>query len=209
MRDVLSAVLVFFCGHDPAQASALELWHHDARITTDMTLVDGAYGPNAQPFESISHETYLPRGVGLPGLAWQRFPRRALHDRAHSRAGRREPGRKQGEDASESAGDEGGDALHAPLRVNWQPDAGVDHIAGAFLPLLRRALAPETHETMRSDEQVVRLDAITADIAHAVPAFIEQFECMQHLRELSLRSLGLHRLESKPRFASICHRVFA
>jgi hypothetical protein len=55
-----------------AQASALELWHHDARITTDMTLVDGAYGPNAQPFESISHETYLPRGVGLPGLAWQR-----------------------------------------------------------------------------------------------------------------------------------------
>jgi hypothetical protein len=72
VADAFSAVLVVFCGHAAGAASALELWHHDARVTTDMTLVDGAYGPGAQDFESISHETYLPRGVGLPGLAWQR-----------------------------------------------------------------------------------------------------------------------------------------
>lgn len=72
LHDRLTSVLVVFCGHVPGQAGALELWHHDPRITTDMTLVDGAYGPGAQAFEAISQETYLPRGVGLPGLAWQR-----------------------------------------------------------------------------------------------------------------------------------------
>ena len=72
LHDRLTSVLVVFCGHVPGQSGALELWHHDPRITTDMTLVDGAYGDDTQHFEAISQQTYLPRGVGLPGLAWQR-----------------------------------------------------------------------------------------------------------------------------------------
>lgn len=68
----LRAVLVLYAAHAAGAASALELWHRDARVTTDLTLVDGAYGDNAASFESISHDTTLPRGVGLPGLALQR-----------------------------------------------------------------------------------------------------------------------------------------
>lgn len=68
----LKAVLVLFGGHDGAVPGGLELWHHNARLTTDMTLIDGVYGANADPFEAASRETFLPRGVGLPGRAWQR-----------------------------------------------------------------------------------------------------------------------------------------
>ncbi|MEO8296763.1 MAG: GAF domain-containing protein [Burkholderiales bacterium] len=71
-QDALRAVLVLFCGHDTEHAAALELWHQDARVSSDMTLVDGAYGPTHPGFEAVSRETYLPRGVGLPGRAWQR-----------------------------------------------------------------------------------------------------------------------------------------
>ena len=70
--DALRAVLVFFCGEDQAHAGAIELWHNDPRVTSDMTLVDGYYGTTPQAFESITRDTFLPRGVGLPGLAWQR-----------------------------------------------------------------------------------------------------------------------------------------
>jgi len=73
VRDCLGSVLVIFCGADSDAASGLELWQHDARITSDMRLVDGAFfGAHAQAFEAASRDTYLPRGVGLPGLAWQR-----------------------------------------------------------------------------------------------------------------------------------------
>jgi hypothetical protein len=72
LSDVLSAVLVFFCGDPEAHAGAIELWHNDPRVASDMTLVDGYYGTTSPAFESISHDTYLPRGSGLPGLAWQR-----------------------------------------------------------------------------------------------------------------------------------------
>lgn len=68
----LRAVLVLYAAHGAQAASALELWHRDARVTTDLTLVAGAYGDNAASFESVSHDTTLPRGVGLPGLALQR-----------------------------------------------------------------------------------------------------------------------------------------
>lgn len=80
--DRIAAVLVLFCSHHPTRAAALELWHHDARVTTDMTLADGAYGDSAESFEAISHDTYLPRGVGLPGLAWQRGESVLLDDLA-------------------------------------------------------------------------------------------------------------------------------
>lgn len=71
-RDKLTAVLVIFCSHGEAAAAAMELWHNNAHIATDMTLVAGAYGPHGAAFETISHETSLPRGVGLPGQVWRR-----------------------------------------------------------------------------------------------------------------------------------------
>jgi len=69
--EVLNAVVVFFCGGDDAQTGAIELWRNDPRISTDMTLVDGYYGATAAAFLSASRETSLPRGAGLPGMAWQ------------------------------------------------------------------------------------------------------------------------------------------
>jgi hypothetical protein len=71
-RDKLTAVLVIFCSHADGVAAAMELWHNNAHIATDMTLVGGAYGPHAAALESISHQTSLPRGAGLPGQAWRR-----------------------------------------------------------------------------------------------------------------------------------------
>jgi hypothetical protein len=66
------AVLVFYVGGDPSLAGALELWHNDPRITGDMTLLDGCYGASARALEEASQGASLPRGVGLPGMAWQR-----------------------------------------------------------------------------------------------------------------------------------------
>lgn len=69
----LKAVVVLFCGGvGDAAAGAVELWRNDPRITTDLTLVDGYYGATAEAFVAASRETFLPRGSGLPGLAWQR-----------------------------------------------------------------------------------------------------------------------------------------
>jgi hypothetical protein len=72
VEGALTAVLVFFCGSDPEQAGAIELWRNDARVSSDMTLVDGYYSAGASALAVISHDAYLPRGSGLPGLAWQR-----------------------------------------------------------------------------------------------------------------------------------------
>ncbi|RZI85692.1 MAG: GAF domain-containing protein [Rubrivivax sp.] len=69
----LKAVLVLFCGSDEARAGGIELWHNNPRITSDMTLVDGFYGTaTSDAFAALSKDTFLPRGTGLPGLAWQR-----------------------------------------------------------------------------------------------------------------------------------------
>lgn len=68
----LTAVLVFFCGNTQAHAGAVELWHNEPRVTGDLTLVDGYYGNNGADLEALSRDAYLPKGSGLPGLAWQR-----------------------------------------------------------------------------------------------------------------------------------------
>lgn len=68
----LLAVLVLFCGDVAAHAGAIELWHNDPRVSSDMTLVDGYYGTSPAALEALSRDTFLPRGTGLPGLAWQR-----------------------------------------------------------------------------------------------------------------------------------------
>jgi hypothetical protein len=51
----------------------VELWRHNARVSSDMTLVDGYFGGQAaQGFAAISRDTFLARGTGLPGMAWQK-----------------------------------------------------------------------------------------------------------------------------------------
>lgn len=68
----MTAVVVFFCGGDGSRDGAVELWRNKARVTSDMTLVDGYYGGAAEGFEAVTRDTYLPRGSGLPGMAWQK-----------------------------------------------------------------------------------------------------------------------------------------
>ena len=72
VADRLTAVVVLFCGHAGEHSGAIELWRNDPRVTTDMTLRDGVYGAGDAAFEAASRQTFLPRGSGLPGLAWQR-----------------------------------------------------------------------------------------------------------------------------------------
>jgi hypothetical protein len=72
VANKLTAVLVLFGSDDQACTGAMELWRNDPRITSDMTLLDGYYGGMPAAFEQVSRDTYLPRGTGLPGLAWQR-----------------------------------------------------------------------------------------------------------------------------------------
>lgn len=82
--DHLNAVLVFFCGDAETSAGAMELWSNDARVSTDMTLVDGHFGAGGQDLEALSRDAYLPRGAGLPGMAWQRGAAVLIDDLAQS-----------------------------------------------------------------------------------------------------------------------------
>lgn len=68
--DVLTSVLVIFCGDDEAHAGAIELWRNDPAMSKDMTLVDGYYGHTGEAFEYSSRRTAFRRGHGLPGMAW-------------------------------------------------------------------------------------------------------------------------------------------
>jgi hypothetical protein len=70
--DLLKAVVVLFCGDVDGQSGAIEVWHNDPRITSDLTLLDGVYGTQDASFEAASRDTFLPRGMGLPGAAWQK-----------------------------------------------------------------------------------------------------------------------------------------
>ncbi len=112
------------------QASALELWHHNARVTSDMTLADGAYGTGAQSFEAISRDTYLPRGVGLPGLAWQRGAAVLLEDLASA------PGRFLRAETAADAGLLRG--LAVPVGARADDGHVVTFLASAALPLAQR-----------------------------------------------------------------------
>jgi hypothetical protein len=69
--DLLKAVVVLFCGDVDGQSGGIEVWRNDPRATTDLKLLDGVYGANDVAFEVASREASLPRGAGLPGLAWQ------------------------------------------------------------------------------------------------------------------------------------------
>lgn len=82
--DALDSVLVFFCGDDAGHAGAIELWGNDPRVTGDMTLIDGYFGGDAETLEDASRDTWLPRGSGLPGLAWQQGSAVMIDDLAQS-----------------------------------------------------------------------------------------------------------------------------
>ena len=72
--DLLTSVLVIFCGDDEAHAGAIELWRNDPAASKDMTLDDGYYGTTGEAFEFISRRTAFRRGHGLPGMAWDSGP---------------------------------------------------------------------------------------------------------------------------------------
>lgn len=135
-------VLVLYGGSEDARAGAIELWHNNPRVTTDMTLVDGFYGTASDAFEVLSKDTFLPRGTGLPGLAWQRGGSVFMDDLGAS------PRFLRGATAAE-AGITRGLALPCPTRTDeacvltllsalgtpiaqkvesWVPDAGRRHL---------------------------------------------------------------------------------
>jgi hypothetical protein len=68
--EVLTSVLVIFCGDDAEHAGAIELWRNDPAESKDMTLADGYYGTTGEAFEYSSRRTAFRRGHGLPGMAW-------------------------------------------------------------------------------------------------------------------------------------------
>ncbi len=145
-EQAIAGVLVLFCGHDVTASGTLELWHHDARITSDMTLADGAYGADMQDFEAMSRDTYLPRGCGLPGLAWQRGESVFLEDLAAA------PGRFLRAEFAKQAGLLRGLALPVGSRLD---DCHVlTFLAGAQLPLAQRIerwVADEARTSLRRD----------------------------------------------------------
>jgi hypothetical protein len=70
--DQLKSVVVLFCGSLDGMSGAIEVWHNDPRVASDLRLVEGVYGAEDAAFEAASRDATMPRGIGLPGLAWQR-----------------------------------------------------------------------------------------------------------------------------------------
>jgi hypothetical protein len=68
----LTSVVVLLCGAGDERAGAIELWHNDPRISTDLTLAEGYFGASPPALEELTRDSWLPCGSGAPGLAWQR-----------------------------------------------------------------------------------------------------------------------------------------
>lgn len=68
--EFLLAVVVFLCGDDEEHAGAIEIWTNQANRDS-LRLVDGYYG-TLQEFETISRTTVMEKGIGLPGLVWEK-----------------------------------------------------------------------------------------------------------------------------------------
>ncbi len=67
----IKSVVGLLCGRDTGEdVGAIELWHNNAELSHEMTLVDGYYGA-AKDFEFNSRHTKFLRGYGLPGRAWK------------------------------------------------------------------------------------------------------------------------------------------
>jgi hypothetical protein len=67
--DFLLAVVVFLCGDDEEHAGAIEVWCNDPANGDTLHVMDGYYG-TLKHFENISRQVNMPKGEGLPGLAW-------------------------------------------------------------------------------------------------------------------------------------------
>ncbi|MGZ8136677.1 MAG: GAF domain-containing protein [Methylococcaceae bacterium] len=67
--DFLLAVVVFLCGDDEEHAGAIEVWRNDPATVDSLHVMDGYYG-TLEHFESISRQTNMPKGHGIPGMAW-------------------------------------------------------------------------------------------------------------------------------------------
>jgi hypothetical protein len=130
VHDRLISVLVMFCGHEAKGSGALELWRDDAGGRGEMTLVDGAFGQNAQTFEAISRQTHLQRGAGLPGQAWLSGRAVFLDDLPAS------PGRFVRTRQAAAAGLQRGLAI--PFASQQEERHVVTFLASAELPLARR-----------------------------------------------------------------------
>ena len=73
--DRLTSVVVLLCGDEAqrdASVGAIELWRNDPRVESDLRLADGYFGVTDPELEALTRDSFLPRGQGLPGLAWQR-----------------------------------------------------------------------------------------------------------------------------------------
>lgn len=70
--DALTSLVLLLCGAADEQRGAIELWHNDPRVTGDLRLEAGHFGADAQELADLTRDGFLPRGSGLPGLAWQR-----------------------------------------------------------------------------------------------------------------------------------------
>jgi hypothetical protein len=67
----IKSVVGLLCGSDAKEyVGAIELWHNNAELSHEMTLVGGYYGA-AKDFEFNSRHTKFLRGYGLPGRAWK------------------------------------------------------------------------------------------------------------------------------------------
>jgi hypothetical protein len=68
--DFLLAVVVFLCGDDEEHAGAIEVWCNDPANQQSLHVMDGYYG-SLEHFENISRQINMPKGQGIPGLAWE------------------------------------------------------------------------------------------------------------------------------------------
>lgn len=67
--DFLLAVVVFLCGDDREQAGAIEVWRSEGAAENTLQVLDGYYGSLAH-FEKMSRQLIIPKGHGIPGVAW-------------------------------------------------------------------------------------------------------------------------------------------
>lgn len=83
----LRCVVVMLMGGTASSVGSVELWRHDSRLSSDMTLVDGFFGshPRSRDLEALTLDGWLPRGAGAPGLAWQKSETICIADIAQSR----------------------------------------------------------------------------------------------------------------------------
>lgn len=157
VRERLTAVLVFLLGELQPHDGAVELWRNDPRVSTDLKLVDGAYGSGEADFEALTRDTYLSRGDGLPGLAWQREAPVFMADLASA------PGFLRSEVAADAGLQQG---------LAWPcPSAGREHhvlclLAGQGLPLAGRL----EYWTPDADELTLRRQWGHCQRAGALPA---------------------------------------